>query len=74
MTKNPELLADVVGYLDTNAESFDQVAAIFKTIQDEAEKGSRVRALAGAGLHIAAEMRELGRCWRDDVRANGVEA
>lgn len=73
MTKNPELLADVEGYLDQHAESFDQVAAIFKTIEAEAEKGSRVRALAGAGLHIAELMWELGRSWRDEVRANGVE-
>lgn len=50
----------------------DQVAAILKTIQAEAEPGSRTRALAGAGLHISTEMRELGRSWRDDVRRNGV--
>lgn len=51
MTKNPELLADVVGYLDQHAESFDQVAAIFKTIEAEAEKGSRVRALDCTSLN-----------------------
>lgn len=72
--RTPEALSDVAGYLNLCADGFDQLAAILKTIKAESAKESRLHALAGAGLHIASDMRELGRCWHDDVRENGVES
>lgn len=69
----PTPTADAVLYLRLCAESFDQLAAILKTIEGAAAEHHHLRALAGAGLHVAADMRELARCWRDEVQERGID-
>jgi len=68
----PTQAADAVLYLRLCAESFDQLVAVLKTIEDGAAEHHHLRALAGAGLHVAADMRELARCWRDEVQEHGI--
>ena len=68
----PALPADVLSYLRMSAEGFDQLAAILKTIEDEAREHPRLFALAGAGRYIADNMHENAGCWHDDVKGRGI--
>ena len=63
---------DVATWLSQGGEGFGQLAAILKTIENEAGNDRHLRALAGAGLHIAENMAEMSRCWHDDVCERGV--
>jgi hypothetical protein len=68
----PTLAADATGYLRLCADSFDQLVAILKVIEDGATEHHHLRALAGAGLHVAEDMRELARCWQNEVQERGI--
>ncbi|HQZ01691.1 MAG TPA: hypothetical protein PL024_12350 [Thauera sp.] len=68
----PTHAADVLSYLRLSAEGFSQLAAILKTIENEAKDDRRLLALAGAGRHIADDLEEMAGCWHDEVKERGI--
>ena len=61
--------------LDTGENALDHadaVAAILKTIENEAKDDRRLLALAGAGRHIADDLEEMAGCWHDEVKERGI--
>lgn len=66
------LREDVSNYFDGCGKAFAQLAAILKTIEDEAGDNRRLLALAGAGRYIADDMGNLAGCYRDEIEEYGI--
>ena len=66
------LIADVAHQFGMCAKSFNQLAAILKTIEAEAKDDRRLIALAGAGRYIADDMANLADCWETEIEEHGI--
>lgn len=66
------MIADVAAQFGMCSRSFGQLAAILKTIADEAKDDHRLLALAGAARYIADDMCNLTDCFQDEIEAHGI--
>lgn len=70
----PTHVDNVIDYLKWSTAGLSQLAAILKTIEDEAREHPRLLALAGAGRHIADDMQNMVGCWHEEVQEKGIRA
>lgn len=65
-------IAEVVSYLRCSADTFGQLAAIFRTIESREGEYSDLRKLAGVGHYLAEDFANLADGWREEVEKGGI--
>lgn len=66
------MIADVAAQFGMCSRSFGQLAAILKTIADEAKDDHRLLALAGAARYIADDMCNLADRFQNEIEEHGI--